>query len=224
MAKNQAPGVTGECAGEARAPAGGVAAPQSPAEGPAEPAPYPAELVRVVRLRNGAVVRIRPIRPDDAPRLIELYDHLSRHTAYQRFFTIMRRLPPDWAKILATVDYRRRLALVVEHDTPTGVELIGVGRYEPSSEPDAAEVAFVVQDDWQGQGLGTILLEDLLAAAAARGIERFVAFVLADNRRMLDLLKRKTDIRSRKVDSGIVELAFSRRPGTSAPPRSSSRR
>ena len=68
------------------------------ADTPAGSAPYPRELERTVRLANGAVVRLRPIRPDDAPRLVALYGRLSQHTAYQRFFTVLKRLPPDWAQ------------------------------------------------------------------------------------------------------------------------------
>jgi RimJ/RimL family protein N-acetyltransferase len=178
---------------------------------PAEPSEYPRELERSVSLRDGTVVRIRPIRPEDAERLIEMYGRLSRHTAYQRFFTVMQRLPPDWARMLASVDYHRRLALIAERDAPAGPELIAVARYEPAGPPDTAEVAFVVQDGWQNRGLGTILLDALLAAAEARGIRRFAAFVLADNMRMLDLLARYTDIQQRRVDSGVVELAFGRK-------------
>jgi GNAT superfamily N-acetyltransferase len=176
------------------------------------PAPYPTELVRAVVLKNGAHVRIRPIRPDDEPRLVELYGRLSRHTAYQRFFTVMRRLPPDWAHFFANVDYRRRLALVAERDTSTGVELIGVGRYEPGEEPDTAEVAFVVEDGWQGFGLGAILLIDVLRAAVARGIHRFCAFTLADNYRMLRILSELTEVRERKTEEGVTSVLFEPRP------------
>lgn len=169
---------------------------------------YPRELERSVTLRDGSRVRIRPIRPEDADRLIEFFGRLSQHTAYQRFFTVMKRLPPDWAKILAAVDYRRRLALIAEH---AGLDLIGVGRYEPTEREDTAEVAFVVQDGWQGHGLGKILLLDLLAAAQARGLHRFRALVLADNARMLGLLARYTDIQSRKIESGVVKITFTPR-------------
>src|SRR5262245_16980017 len=110
------------------------------------PAGYPSDLERAVTLTDGSVIRIRPIRPDDAPSLQALHSRLSHETAYQRFFAIVRRLPPDWARALANVDYQRRLALVVEPDV--GGELIGVGRYEPTSEQDTVEVAFVVQDSW----------------------------------------------------------------------------
>ena len=153
-------------------------------------------------------LRLRLIEPDDAPRLIALYDRLSRHTAYQRFFSAMKRLPPDWAEFLANVDYQTRLALVIEHDGPAGREVMAVARYERDREPGVAEVAFVVEDGWQGQGLGRILLRELLAAATARGIRRFRAYVLADNYRMLRLLSRYTRVLSRSTDAGVTEISF----------------
>lgn len=174
---------------------------------------YPRELESDVTLKDGAALRLRPIRPDDAPRLMEFYDRLSRHTAYQRFFSLMKRLPPDWARFLANVDYRTRLAIVAERGPADAPEIEGVARYEPTDRPDTVEVAFVVQDGYQGRGLGEILLGRLLDAAHARGIRRFRAFVLGDNRRMLDLLSRFTDIRERKLDAGVVTLDFERRAG-----------
>lgn len=173
-------------------------------------ATYPRELACTVVLKDGASARVRPIRPDDEPRLVDLYERLSRHTAYQRFFTVMRRLPNDWYHFFANVDYVRRLALVAERETVAGFQLIGVGRYEPSEEPDAAEVALVVEDGWQGRGLGALLLEAVLAAAEARGIRRFRAYVLADNHRMLRLLATRTLVEERKTEEGVTGLRFRR--------------
>jgi RimJ/RimL family protein N-acetyltransferase len=172
---------------------------------------YPAELERDLVLRDGSVVRIRPIRPDDAPRLQALHSRLSLNTTYQRFFAIVRRLAPDWARTLATVDYRRRLALVVEIDGAAGAELIAVGRYDATDDTEA-EVAFVVQDSWQNRGLGTMLFAEVLHAAAARSFRRFRAYVLADNRRMLDLIQRFTRIESRTVEQNVAELVFTLAP------------
>jgi RimJ/RimL family protein N-acetyltransferase len=172
-------------------------------------AAYPAELERAIAGPDGAALRLRPIRPDDAPRLVELYGRLSQHTAYQRFFTVMKRLPPDWARFLAAVDYRRRLALVVED--PRDAALIAVARYEPTERADTAEVAFVVVDAWQGRGIGRRLLDELLSAAEARGVRRFRAYVLADNARMLRLLRGHTRVDEGRLDAGVVELTFRRR-------------
>ncbi len=186
------------------------------AETPTRAAPYPKELEREVALRNGARLRLRPIRPDDAERLIALYGRLSQRSAYQRFFTVLKRLPPDWAQVFATVDFRHRLAVVAERETPAGPELIGVGRYEPIDGDDAVEVAFVVEDGWQGLGLGPLLLDAVLRAGEARGIRRFRAYVLADNHRMLKMLARHSDVLERRLEDGVVSLLF--RTRGSAPP------
>ena len=136
---------------------------------------YPSELAREVTCRDGVRVRLRPIRPDDAPRLQALHARLSRETIYQRFFGATPRLPTPWARFLAEVDYRGRLALVLERGPATDPELIGVGRYEPTTEPDPAEV-------------------------------------LADNRRMLDLITRFTCVDSRETRDAITSLVFSLPP------------
>ena len=182
-----------------------------------EAAPYPRELVRTIALKDGFSARLRPIRPDDEPRLVDLYERLSRHTAYQRFFTVLRRLPADWYHFFANVDYVRRLALVAERETVAGVQLIGVGRYEPAEEPGIAEVAFVVEDGWQGRGLGGILLDAVLGAAEVRGIHRFSAYVQADNHRRLRLLAKKTQVEDRKTEEGVTGLRFRRVPAAATP-------
>lgn len=180
-------------------------------------AAYPRELEREVALRDGSRLRLRPIRPEDQDRLIALYDRLSQRTAYQRFFAAMKRLPPDWARLLANVDYERRLALIAEHGPPEAPELVGVARYEPTDRADTAEIAFVIQDSWQNRGLGTLMLDALLAAAEARGVRRFRAYVLASNMRMIDLLVRFTDVQERVTASGVTELLLARR-AAGAPP------
>jgi len=172
------------------------------------PADYPGALEREVPLRNGETLRIRPIRPDDEPRLVALYERLSRHTAYQRFFTVRRRLPPDWLHYFANVDYQRRLALVAERETIAGVELVGVGRYEPSDDEATGEVAFVLEDGYQGQGLGAVLLDAIVRAGTERGLTRFRAYVLTENHRMLRLLAHNTRILERKTELGEVAVLF----------------
>jgi acetyltransferase len=154
-------------------------------------------------LTDGTQVTLRPIRPEDECALTALYERLSPQTAYQRFFTVMRRLPPDWAHILANVDYDRRMAIVA---LDPGGGLIGVARYVYDERAQEAEIAIVIEDRWQGQGLGKLLLGELVGYAEGRGIRRFRAYVLADNLRMLKLIRRGTRILDRKLDSGVVSL------------------
>jgi GNAT superfamily N-acetyltransferase len=175
----------------------------------ASPAPqYPAELERDVQLRDGSRLHVRPIRADDATALIALYDRLSRQTAHQRFVATMRRLPPDWARYLASVDYVRRLALLATIPGAAASGIAAVARYETTSKLGTAEVAFVVQDGWQDRGLGTLLFGLLLEAARARGVVRFCASILADNKRMLDLVTRLAEVQKCTEEHGVVELIF----------------
>jgi hypothetical protein len=108
------------------------------------------------------------------------------------------------------------MALVAERDLEWRPELIGVARYEPSDDEDTAELAIVVQDYWQGKGLGTILLNEILRAAEANGIRRFQGYVLADNHRMLAMLSSLTDVQQRKIQQGVVDILFTRRATASA--------
>lgn len=159
--------------------------------------------MKPVILTDGTEVNVRHIRPEDESALTALYARLSPQTAYQRFFTVMRRLPPNWGHILANVDYDRRMAIVALG--PDG-ELIGVARYVYDDRAHEAEVAIVIEDPWQGRGLGTLLLGELVAYAEGKEIRRFRAYVLADNLRMLKLLRRGTRILERKLESGVVSL------------------
>jgi hypothetical protein len=101
------------------------------------------------------------------------------------------------------------MAIVAEVDDAHESELIGVARYAPSDD-GTTEVAFVLADAWQGLGLGSLLLEELLSAAEERGIEQFSADELAENRWALRLLARHTTITARTIDSGVVHLVFRR--------------
>ena len=119
-----------------------------------------------VMLTDGTRVTLRHIRPEDEAALTALYERLSPQTAYQRFFTVMRRLPPDWAHILANVDYDRRMAIAA---LGPGGELIGVARYIYDERAQETEIAIVIEDRWQGRGLGTRLLGELIGYADSEG-------------------------------------------------------
>lgn len=164
------------------------------------------EFDREITLKDGGRVRLRPILPEDEASLIALHGRLSQQSAYQRFFTILRRLPLHWAHYLANVDYQRRLALVAVD--PATADLIAVARYEATAEAGTVEVAFVVQDSWQNRGLGTCLFGELVRAGTLNGMARFRAWVLADNRRMLDLIARFGAVSEHHVEQGVVEVVF----------------
>jgi len=140
---------------------------------------YPAHRAADVVLADGTVAQVRPIRPDDAPGMVALHSRFSDRTRYLRYFSPYPRIPERDLRRFVNVDHRDREALVAE----TSGQLVAVGRYDRIT-PDEAEVAFVVEDAYQGRGIGSVLLEHLAAAAAEEGISRFTAEVLPQNATM----------------------------------------
>lgn len=151
-------------------------------------------------LKDGTRVSIRPIRPEDDSALVDVFEHLSPQTVYQRFFTALPELTPGMARYLSHVNYRSRMALVAEVDG----RLVGVGRYERTPDPEVAELGLVVLDEWQDRGLGRVLLRETLRAAQANGIHRFRADVLSENRRMARLLASEAEIVGRQMEAGVI--------------------
>jgi RimJ/RimL family protein N-acetyltransferase len=142
---------------------------------------------QLVTLRSGDVVRIRQVRPDDAPALLRAYANLGEQSRYRRFFTVMPELPEATLKAAVNVDHVDHEALVA---LPLlSAEIVGECRFiRLPDQPGTAEVGVTVVDAWQGRGLGAALLARLSERAAEAGIEYFTAEVLAENRTMLALL------------------------------------
>jgi GNAT superfamily N-acetyltransferase len=131
-------------------------------------------------------VDTRPVRPDDGPLFCRLWDRLSPETVYRRFHAPLRRPPADAAR-LVDVDHDLREALVAV----VGGEVVGVAHYDRSpDDPATADVAVVVEDGWQGVGVGRQLLGELTELAARRGVRSLTADVQADNDRMVGLVRR----------------------------------
>lgn len=131
-------------------------------------------------------VATRPVRPDDATSFRRLWDRLSPETVYRRFHAPLRR-PPVGAERLVRVDHDLREAVVAV----VGDDVVGVARYDrPATDPTTAEVAVVVEDAWQGVGVGRQLIEQLSGLAARRGVRTLTATVQADNDRVVGLIER----------------------------------
>jgi GNAT superfamily N-acetyltransferase len=124
---------------------------------------------------------VRPIEPTDGAALVRFHAHLSARSIQLRYFYPHPELQPAEIAHLTCVDGLNRVAYVVEHDG----EIIAVGRYDRLENPCSAEVAFVVADEFQDHGLGSLLLERLVETAKRAGIGEFKASVLAENSAML---------------------------------------
>jgi len=146
---------------------------------------FPEELRADVEVANGATLDLRPIRSDDAEKLVKFHAQLSFNSIYCRYFSLHPVLSTNEVKHFTQVDYVNRLALVVED----GDELVAVGRYDRYPESTTAEVAFVVRDDYQHLGIGHRLLDALAAAAWERGITDFRAETMSSNHDMMSVFR-----------------------------------
>jgi RimJ/RimL family protein N-acetyltransferase len=132
-------------------------------------------------------VLLRPIRPDDKRRLAQAFERLSSETRYRRFFSPVDRLSEQDLRYLTEIDHHDHEAIAAVN--PENGMIVGVARYVRSEVPTEAEVAVVVGDPWQGHGVATALLQQLVARAREAGIDHFVALVLSDNTEALDLFR-----------------------------------
>jgi acyl-CoA synthetase (NDP forming)/RimJ/RimL family protein N-acetyltransferase len=157
-----------------------------------------------VVLGDGSSAVIRPMTPDDAPALAAFHLRQSAESRYFRFFSPKPELNEGELERFTTVDFVDRVAFVVEeHD-----EFIGWASYERWNNRDDAEVAFMVDDQHQGKGIATLMLEHLAAVARANGIERFTAQTLGDNRRMLSVFAKAGWPVHRRFESGVIDVDF----------------
>jgi acetate---CoA ligase (ADP-forming) len=160
-----------------------------------------------VILRDGRTLRLRSPRREDADSLLEFFGSLSERSLYLRFHGVPRvdahlvepLLDPDWAE---------RGSLVGALAGEDGERIVAVANYVRLRDPNIAEAAFAVADEHQRRGIGTRLLEQLAIRAAAVGIDRFVAEVLADNRSMLGVFEAVGFELTRELAGGELEVQF----------------
>lgn len=161
-------------------------------------------------LDDGSAVSLRAIRRDDGPRLVEMAGRCSDRTLYYRFFSPPP-LPITDAALdrLVDVDGHRRVAIVAYLGAGDDERVVAVGRWDVVEDDAAsAEVAFIVEDAYQGMGLGSALLGNLAAMAPRHGIQRFEAEVLGDNRPMLHVFGHAGYRVTHELEGGVYHLVF----------------
>ena len=177
-----------------------------------------AEPAAEVTLRDGVTVHLRPVRADDAAAIRCLFQELSQTSKWLRFFSAC----PDLDQVVGwatEVDHDHRLGLVaLAADTGQVIAHAGVER--DHRQPDRAEFALAIADRYQGRGLGRILLGQLAEAAHRAGIQWLTGEVLADNHRMLNLLRHSGGSVGLRLSCGVVlvELPTSPSPGAGLVP------
>jgi acetyltransferase len=149
--------------------------------------PYPNSYEATVALTCGLTVNVRPIRPEDAPLMVTLFQQLSPRSVYFRFFSPLKHLPHNMLARFTQIDYDREIALVAIQETADGERMLGVARVTRERNPETGEFAVLVGDRWQGKGIGAELLLRCLKIAKEMGMKRASGIVLAENTQMLAL-------------------------------------
>jgi acetyltransferase len=171
--------------------------------------PYPTELEHDVEIDYEQRLVIRPIRPEDEPRLVEMVSLSTAEDIRLRFLGALKQFPHLLAARLSQIDYDREMAFVAvdPQPGPSQGQILGVSRFVATPDNDEAEFAVMVRSDMKGRGLGFQLMEDILSCARTRRIRTVYGDVLAENRTMLQMADELGFVRQR-AEEGIVRVAI----------------
>jgi acetyltransferase len=154
-------------------------------------------------------VLLRPIKPEDEPMWLEMFQSFSDESIRYRFFQMVKDTPHEVRVRYCNIDYDREIALVAELTERNRKRILGVSRLSIEPDGKSGELAFIVGDQWQGLGLGTKLVDYTLEIAKEMKIEKVYAIMLPDNNRALNLTKKmgfKLEYLSDGTVKGLLDL------------------
>jgi acetyltransferase len=169
--------------------------------------PYPEEFVRAARLRDGTLLTLRPIKPEDEPFWLALLASCSRESIYSRFRYFFFWQSHEAASRYCYIDYDRELAIVAETGEGTERRIVGIGRLIAEPGRDLAEYAVLVQDAWQDKGLGGLLTDYCLGIAKQWGVRTITAITTTDNPRMIAVFEKRGFRIVNDLESSLVEVS-----------------
>jgi acyl-CoA hydrolase/GNAT superfamily N-acetyltransferase len=169
--------------------------------------PYPAEEERIVVLKNGVQVLLRPSRASDVEALQDIFYHLTEEDVLTRFFASLRSLPVSQAEHLCNVDYETEMAFVAVVGGAERETVVGSSCYHVNPTTNLAEIAFMIRPEWQSLGLGSMLQQRMTEYAKSKGLRGFTAEILARNIKMRMLAQRAENV-SMKVEDGVCEVTI----------------
>ncbi len=169
--------------------------------------PYPEEFVRETRMKDGTVLTLRPIKPEDEPLWLALLGSCSRESIYSRFRYFFFWQSHEVASRYCYIDYDRELAIVAETGEGPERRLIGVGRLAAEPGRETAEYAVLVQDAWQDKGLGGLITDYCLGIAKDWGVRQVTAITTTDNPRMIAVFEKRGFRIVNDLESSLVEVS-----------------
>jgi acyl-CoA hydrolase/ribosomal protein S18 acetylase RimI-like enzyme len=165
---------------------------------------YPWKEARTEKLPNGDELMVRPIALADERAVQDLLYRLSDESAYKRFFAYRKRHPHEEILELVDLDYENNMGLVA--CAPATGDVIAMARYDLDGATRLGDIAFVVRDDWQRRGVGSLLMKRMIEVARARGVAGFQADVLASNKVMLAVFHKSGLHFEGSIEGGIYHL------------------
>jgi RimJ/RimL family protein N-acetyltransferase len=169
---------------------------------------YPSKYETEAVLHEGTSILLRPIRKDDTEQWLAFLSRLSPHSKYLRFFNVPKQMEMEDAIRFCTVDYTNTFALVAELIKEQRKEIVAIGRYYRLPNKPSAEVAFAIEDAYQGKGIGTTLIERLASIARDNGITTFEADVLAENEDMMNVFRDYGFHVTSELDVDVYHVTF----------------
>ncbi len=152
-------------------------------------APYPLHYETRALAKDGSEIIMRPIKPEDAPLLVEFFNTLSQRTVFLRFFGELKELPPKWVRHFTRINYARDVAIIAVDELESREQILGVCRIMREGETTKGEYAVVVADAWQGRGIGIMLSEYSIKIARRLGTTSIWGIVSPDNSKMIDMAR-----------------------------------
>jgi acetyltransferase len=166
--------------------------------------PYPKKYETLWKLRDGRTVLLRPIKPEDEPLWLEMFQSFSEESIRLRFFQIIKDTPHEVRVRYCNIDYDRELGIVPEIEEESRRKIMGVVRLIIEPDEKTGEVAFVVADPWQNLGLGSKMLDYMIEICKEKNLETIYGIMLADNYRAINLMK-KMGFAIEYLDDGTVK-------------------
>jgi acetyltransferase len=169
--------------------------------------PYPKKQETQWTLKNGQEILLRPIKPEDEPMWLEMFQSFSDDSIRYRFFQMLKDTPHELRVRYCNIDYDREIAIVAELNQEGHRKILGVSRLSMEPGGKSGELAFIIVDKWQGFGLGTKMVDYVLEIAKEMRIEQIFVIMLPDNYRALNLAK-KMGFQIEYLSDGTVKGAL----------------
>jgi len=152
--------------------------------------PYPKKYEALWKLRDGRTVLLRPIKPEDEPSWLEMFQNLSEKSLRNRFFNVIKDAPHEMRVRYCNIDYDREIAIVVEITEDMRKKIVGVVRVPIEPNGKKGEIAFIVADPWQGLGLGSKMVDHVIEICKDKKLETIYAIMMNDNHNAINLVRK----------------------------------